>query len=1052
MCGGSKGQTKTSQTSTTSATPEAMAAYRDILSRAQEVAATPYQAYEGERVAGFTPYQEQAFGQIAGAQGAGMGTLAEAGEAARRGAQAITAADIQRGMDPYQQQVIQTTMDEMARQNAIEQSRLQGQAISAGAFGGDRAGIAASELAKRQGETRAATMASLLSQGYNRAVAQAQADRQAAQVGTGQLMGVAQQEFGMPLSQAQALAGVGTAQQQLAQQQLNVPYQQYLEQRAYPFQQAQWLAGLSTGVGGAMGGTTTGQGTRQDPPPNIFNQLVGAGMTAAMMFPPSDERVKDNIVPVGKLNDGQTVYKYNYKGDPQTQIGLMAQEVEQTHPEAVGEIGGIKRVDYNAATQDAVPQKADGGGIDAPYIPSPMPMQPLQAPKIDLDLKPKEDESEKFVGQAMNLAAKMRALGGRTPKQDGGSMGMDGQAMMPYGQGFIPKALPMRPLQAPQINLDISGGRPDESQKFVGQAMEMAKTLRNRRKAEMPSAQSWASGTTITPEPEPEWGYMADGGRVPMQDGGVPVEELKVRPADEIFPDIPPEAMPINLSAPPQTPMDGILPQPPKPSEVSGFAGPAVQPSSGPATVKMPDKMALSEFVPGAEAPEKKELADVPGLGAAAYQPPPMAQPMGLGAKGVAPQAPETKGGFGFDLSPEARQAIMQAGFAMMASRSPYFGQAAGEAGMVGMQAYGEAKKLAEARKLQKEKLEQENWQILPDVRTELNQPILYNRKTGQAVNALTKEPLAKDTKLISDKGDRLGFLYEKLERDAARREAERKPTPYVTKDGMPVSRDAAGNLYDPTGKKLSEMQVARPTDLQAERKSAEKKETEFRKVSNIYNDARIQQFDINAEISDLLPKIDNVSVGYGRNTPLKDIKGSTARDVQEVLDHIKSQLQLGALQELKAMSSTGASGLGATTQNEIKMLGEQIANLSPNQSPEQLKKQLGKLQRRFVVLQSKLRTDLEENFGEAKNFKGSMERFDKAYDEYVKGEREAGRGMPKSDARAQAKAPTAPAKPETGAAPMPTDRSKLEAGKTYTLPNGTTATWTGTGFKPAAQ
>ena len=39
--------------------------------------------------------------------------------------------------------------------------------------------------------------------------------------------------------------------------------------------------------------------------------------------------------PVGALNDGQTVYSYRYKGDPRTQIGLLAQEVERLHPDAV---------------------------------------------------------------------------------------------------------------------------------------------------------------------------------------------------------------------------------------------------------------------------------------------------------------------------------------------------------------------------------------------------------------------------------------------------------------------------------------------------------------------------------------------------------------------------------------------------------------------------------------------------------------------------------------------------------------------------------------------
>jgi len=57
---------------------------------------------------------------------------------------------------------------------------------------------------------------------------------------------------------------------------------------------------------------------------------------AAAAFAASDRRLKDNIEPIGKLFDGQNVYRYNFKGDDKKQIGLMAQEVEKRYPDAVG--------------------------------------------------------------------------------------------------------------------------------------------------------------------------------------------------------------------------------------------------------------------------------------------------------------------------------------------------------------------------------------------------------------------------------------------------------------------------------------------------------------------------------------------------------------------------------------------------------------------------------------------------------------------------------------------------------------------------------------------
>ena len=76
-------------------------------------------------------------------------------------------------------------------------------------------------------------------------------------------------------------------------------------------------------------------------------QLGGTLGSAGIMA--SDERVKENIKKVGKTDDGQNLYSFNYKGGGPIQIGLMAQEVEKKKPEAVEEIGGIKHVNYGIA-------------------------------------------------------------------------------------------------------------------------------------------------------------------------------------------------------------------------------------------------------------------------------------------------------------------------------------------------------------------------------------------------------------------------------------------------------------------------------------------------------------------------------------------------------------------------------------------------------------------------------------------------------------------------------------------------------------------------------
>ena len=134
------------------------------------------------------------------------------------------------------------------------------------------------------------------------------------------------------LTGAQAQIGAGTLQQQTQQAQDTAQYNQFLQQQSYPFQVDQFLANIAEGTGALSGSTTT---TSQ--PGGFF----------------SDKRLKHNIRKIGKTFDGQPIYSYSMHGDPRTQIGLIAQDVEKKHPESVGVAGHYKVVDYGKATEEA---------------------------------------------------------------------------------------------------------------------------------------------------------------------------------------------------------------------------------------------------------------------------------------------------------------------------------------------------------------------------------------------------------------------------------------------------------------------------------------------------------------------------------------------------------------------------------------------------------------------------------------------------------------------------------------------------------------------------
>ncbi len=49
----------------------------------------------------------------------------------------------------------------------------------------------------------------------------------------------------------------------------------------------------------------------------------------------SDQRLKTDIEPIGLSPSGITVYRFRYWGDCRLYEGVMAQELLETHPEAV---------------------------------------------------------------------------------------------------------------------------------------------------------------------------------------------------------------------------------------------------------------------------------------------------------------------------------------------------------------------------------------------------------------------------------------------------------------------------------------------------------------------------------------------------------------------------------------------------------------------------------------------------------------------------------------------------------------------------------------------
>ena len=82
------------------------------------------------------------------------------------------------------------------------------------------------------------------------------------------------------------------------------------------------------------------------------NQAAMGSMLGGLggLFTLSDERAKTDKDKIGETDDGMGIYSYRYKGQPQKQIGLMAQEVQRKKPQAVRKgVDGLLRVNYEKA-------------------------------------------------------------------------------------------------------------------------------------------------------------------------------------------------------------------------------------------------------------------------------------------------------------------------------------------------------------------------------------------------------------------------------------------------------------------------------------------------------------------------------------------------------------------------------------------------------------------------------------------------------------------------------------------------------------------------------
>ena len=282
------------QQSSTQADPYAASLYKDILGRANALTQQGYNPYTGQRVADFTPDQLAAFQGVRNLQGQAGDLYNQATGAAQNVLAGLNPANfaqnVQGYMSPYLNNVVNAATRNMAETNAQQMNQLQSQAIKSGAFGDDRSAVARAEMARQQNLANQQSISNLLQSGYTNAQDQANKMAQYGLTGATTLGGLASQGQQTALQGLQSLLGIGGQQQMQQQQGLDVGYQNYLQQQAYPYQQLSWLGGLAGGLAPNLGGSSSSSGTtvdqRYQAAPSLGSQVMGGITTGLGMAAP----------------------------------------------------------------------------------------------------------------------------------------------------------------------------------------------------------------------------------------------------------------------------------------------------------------------------------------------------------------------------------------------------------------------------------------------------------------------------------------------------------------------------------------------------------------------------------------------------------------------------------------------------------------------------------------------------------------------------------------------------------------------------------------------
>ena len=239
----------------------------DMMNRAWDLSQQEYQGYEGQRQAGYNPDELQAMQLTRDMVGQSQADLAQSqaitGEVANRGLNGFSQQQLQQYMNPYIENVLDVNKRRQIESYDQQRNSMMQNQGAIGAFGGSRTGLAEANLSKNFQQQLSDFDQQGLYSSYNEGMGRAMQGTQLAGQASMDLANLARSQQQSGYMDIAALQQQGLMQRGYDQQGLDINYQDFLMEKAYPYEQLQFLGGLALPTAQATAGSTNTQVSKQ---------------------------------------------------------------------------------------------------------------------------------------------------------------------------------------------------------------------------------------------------------------------------------------------------------------------------------------------------------------------------------------------------------------------------------------------------------------------------------------------------------------------------------------------------------------------------------------------------------------------------------------------------------------------------------------------------------------------------------------------------------------------------------------------------------------------